>query len=354
MEKIKEIPFFFIIGRPRSGTTMLRTVFDSHPNVLIPMESSYILRLSGKYKNIKNWTDDIKASFYHDLFNKKDKINQWPLNKEKLRHDLMSVAPESNYSTICKTVHSNYQSAFRKEEILTIGDKMPKYAVKADNLMKLFPDCFIIHIIRDYRDHLYSMLKVDFSHSIVPEIIYQWKYSALLMEKLKTKFPERIYTVRYEDFVNNTNAEFSNICHFLNIPFQSEALYFHTQAEKIKSQYNQELFDKVQQSLLNPIDNRRTNLWTEKLSKKCLITADIIAWKTALKYHYQPKNTKTDFKTIVSVWIKILVIRSYYMIFNLTQLLPSPFRKIARPLLPKLYTIYYFLFPGDKNSNFKS
>ncbi len=36
--KVKSLPFFFIIGRPRSGTTLLRTLFDVHPNVIIPLE----------------------------------------------------------------------------------------------------------------------------------------------------------------------------------------------------------------------------------------------------------------------------------------------------------------------------
>jgi hypothetical protein len=40
-EKINNTPFFFIIGRSRSGTTLLMTMYDAHPNVIIPFESPY-------------------------------------------------------------------------------------------------------------------------------------------------------------------------------------------------------------------------------------------------------------------------------------------------------------------------
>ena len=38
MGKGKKIGFFFIIGRARSGTTLLRSMFDAHPNVILPDE----------------------------------------------------------------------------------------------------------------------------------------------------------------------------------------------------------------------------------------------------------------------------------------------------------------------------
>ena len=41
INKIKELPIFFIVGSPRSGTTMLRTIFDAHPNVSIPLENPF-------------------------------------------------------------------------------------------------------------------------------------------------------------------------------------------------------------------------------------------------------------------------------------------------------------------------
>ena len=36
IEKVRNVPMFFILGRPRTGSTLLRTLFDAHPGVIIP------------------------------------------------------------------------------------------------------------------------------------------------------------------------------------------------------------------------------------------------------------------------------------------------------------------------------
>ena len=166
--KISHIPFFFVIGRARSGTTMLRSMLDAHPNVIIPFESPYIVVLHKRFSKITNWTKEDLLEFHDSLYSINWKFNAWNINKKKLKTDLLSRIGENSYSTICKVVHSNYISTFPKEEIKLIGDKTPKYAVKLELLLKLFPDAKYVHIIRDYRAQLYSMLKVNFLHSIIP------------------------------------------------------------------------------------------------------------------------------------------------------------------------------------------
>ncbi|NQU34666.1 MAG: sulfotransferase [Bacteroidetes bacterium] len=52
MEQLNKIPFFFVVGRPRSGTTLLRTLFDAHPNVSFPPECQFIINLYPKYGKI--------------------------------------------------------------------------------------------------------------------------------------------------------------------------------------------------------------------------------------------------------------------------------------------------------------
>ena len=39
--------FPFIVGSPRSGTTLLRAMFDSHPELAIPPESYFVVGLAG-------------------------------------------------------------------------------------------------------------------------------------------------------------------------------------------------------------------------------------------------------------------------------------------------------------------
>jgi hypothetical protein len=345
---IKEFSFFFIIGRARSGTTMLRSMFDAHPNVIIPFESPYIFLLRRKYSKIKIWSKEKLLEFYDDLFNTTWKFQAWDINKEKLKEDLLKCEGENDYFTICKTVHFNYISVFKKENIKVIGDKSPKYALKIDTLVKLFPEARFIHIIRDYRDQLHSSLKVDFLDSIVPEILYQWKYSAELLNRFKKSNPDKIFSIRYEDLVKDPAKGFSQMCNFLNIPYFESSLDFYKKENEIKNQINLEIFNRVQTSLFNPIDDSRIDRWKGNLNDKQLRMADLIAGKTGEMYDYPRSEIKWNFRTSIEIYLKLTLVRFYYFYQFILQHLPVKNRRRIKNLVPKLSVIYYKLFPNDK------
>jgi len=347
---IKEFPFFFIIGRSRSGTTMLRSMFDAHPNVIIPFESPYIFLLRRKYCKIKIWSKEILLEFYNDLFNTTWKFQIWDIDKEKLKEDLLKCEGKNDYFTICKTVHLNYISVFKKENIKVIGDKTPKYAVKIDTLIRLFPEARFIHIIRDYRDQLHSSLKVDFLDSIIPEILYQWKYSAVLVKKIKAKYPDKIFSIRYEDLVKDPARGFSEICNFLNIPYFESSLDFYKKENEIKNQINLELFNRVQTSLFKPIDDSRIDRWKGNLNEQQLKIADLIAGKTGEMYDYHRSEIKGNFRTKIEICFRLFLVRLYYFYQFILQHLPVGLKRKIKAHVPPLGVIYYKLFPKDKIS----
>ena len=102
-EKISIPPLFFIIGRSRSGTTLLRTMLDMHQNITVPNECTFILQLSEKYKNVKKWTTTIIEEFTIDL------KSTWlfenlKINNELLNKKINSLGPTLTYSEVCRQV----------------------------------------------------------------------------------------------------------------------------------------------------------------------------------------------------------------------------------------------------------
>ena len=67
IKNIESLPLFFIIGRPRSGTTLLKTLFDAHPNVNIPIECPVFMALHNRYGETKYWSKNTLSLFYNDL-----------------------------------------------------------------------------------------------------------------------------------------------------------------------------------------------------------------------------------------------------------------------------------------------
>ena len=52
MRTLDRIPIFFIVGRPRSGTTLLRALFETNPNVCFPPECQFIINIYPEYGNL--------------------------------------------------------------------------------------------------------------------------------------------------------------------------------------------------------------------------------------------------------------------------------------------------------------
>jgi len=59
---------FFIVGRGRSGTTLLRLLLDTHPKISVAPEAQFIMNLYGKYAGVTEWDDDRILAFYNDLW----------------------------------------------------------------------------------------------------------------------------------------------------------------------------------------------------------------------------------------------------------------------------------------------
>ena len=109
IEKIRETPMFFIIGRPRTGSTLLRTLFDAHPNVIIPQEWPMLLLLHLRFREIEYWDKPKLEMFYQALFQPLRipfwTIRNWPAIDLELLHDnILRCEGKQSLETLLKVV----------------------------------------------------------------------------------------------------------------------------------------------------------------------------------------------------------------------------------------------------------
>lgn len=309
--KITKTPVFFIIGRPRSGTTLLRHLFDAHPNIIIPTECIFILALSKTYKHKKKFDKQTLINFLTDLRQTKS-FDTLSLNNELLEKNILSADENINYSELCKLVHASYISVHDKNEIKIIGDKNPAYSNENfSRIFSLFPDSKYIHIVRDYRDHIVSMLTANFNFPSPAFITLAWKKSLLLINRYKQKFPDNFYTLRYEDFVVKPEDQFERMCSFLNIPYQADVFNFINKKEEYYNHQPSIQFEQLHKSLFFPVTHNHVGIWHSYLSGRDLAVIEKISGKVAEEYGY----TKTTNKSNISILFTILKWRLLYNIF---------------------------------------
>ncbi|HXU28099.1 MAG TPA: sulfotransferase, partial [Bacteroidia bacterium] len=199
IDEIDSLPFLFIVGRSRSGTTLLQTMLDANPHVILPLESKLIIFLKKKYFHVEIWTTKLIDEFIADLYTEKDFSRSWFVDKEKLRDTILSFPLNKlSFKKLCKIIYLSYNSPFKKKTILLIGDKKPLHSLFIKDLVQVFPEAKFIHIIRDYRDNIVSNRK-SFMHKNVAHLAHSWKSFNIAIDKEKQKNESNFYTIKYED-----------------------------------------------------------------------------------------------------------------------------------------------------------
>lgn len=289
IENIDSLPFFFIVGRQRSGTTLLQSLLNAHPNVVVPIESTFIMSLYSNYASIKTWDKKIVRAFCDDL-GLIPSLHAWHIKKEDLFNLAIQIKNPS-YSSLCKAVFLCYHEALQKNKIMLIGDKNPGNSLFLHELGRLFPVAKFIWIVRDYRAQINSMLKVNFEAHIISSLAARWKDVNKEIVRYQSIYPDKIMLVKYEDFVREQEAWFQKTCDFLKIEYTDIVFSKRVEMSKHNSYYLDEYFT----SIKKPITNELSYAWKKEMDKKLIRTAEHITGAFGLKFGYKQLYKKRAF-----------------------------------------------------------
>ncbi len=240
-------PPIFIIGCPRSGTTLVRNMLDSHPNICCGPEMHLISKISDFDQDIMEIWERLKI--YKVAVEEKNK---------RLR-EIFEIFPET------------YMNSKKKERW---AEKTPNNFYYLDFIDKLFPNCQFIHIIRDGRD-VVSSFKRRWGHRAIYIGIKEWNKTIDLTFKYRKKIKkERYLEIRYEDLVNKPKIETKKITDFLNEKWSNSMLEHH----KFKHDY---WFNK--QTKKN-IDTRKEKKPMRHSPSKPVFSSSVDRWKKDLNF----------------------------------------------------------------------
>ena len=272
----------FIVGAPRSGTTLLQYMLRSHPNICFPTgESHFIIPL---YRNVKIFSDLKKPEnirrvleamyqqssdfFDTDLHGIKFDINE-------LTEQLMDEGKSNSMAEIISTLFEKNAIAEGK---LRWGDKTPYYLLHMEKLLNMFPSAQFIHIIRDGRDCALSMFerKHDFR---VYNTFFAAKYWEIYVEcgrRIGKGFGDKIYhEVHYEDLLDAPESKIKEICAFLNEPYSDNILNYKKSGEAGKTPLLQQSIQKGNKAK-----------WREKMTAKQISIFESAVSHTLTEFGY--------------------------------------------------------------------
>lgn len=186
----------FIIGYPRSGTSLLRVILDSHLDISIGPEIKFLQKIIRKYP--MTFADFLEVS-------KREKTDyQFSID------DCKNIYNKStNWNSLLEN-WCNLYSSKRGKKIW--GDKTPQSYKYLLPLIKAFPDAMYIYIVRNPFDVMGSMISKGWYKR--PKSILAWCYSNFISTRLKTK--NNLF-IRYEDFADNPQKHVEIILNKINL-----------------------------------------------------------------------------------------------------------------------------------------
>jgi len=230
----------FIAGIHKSGTSLLRSLLDGHPDLfVIPFESHYF-QLSG------HWVDNEYQFKLPNKYNQSQIINAFVslINfyntsenylgdadlREKISIEDFKQYFIDNYFKFDKesekiSVYFNaiHMSLFKKPipTNIRVVEKSVENAEFALELYHYFPDAKFIHIIRNPYSNIVSLRKaksVKHNYPLINRIIRTFYNNYYFLYKNK-KIIKNYYVLKYEDLILEPKTHIQKICKFLEIEY---------------------------------------------------------------------------------------------------------------------------------------
>jgi tetratricopeptide (TPR) repeat protein len=203
----------FVIGMPRSGTTLIEQILASHPAVYGGGELQDFDRLA------------------HQLRGADGSVLRHPEDTQTMTPNQMRALGEAYVAELQRRAPAAWR----------VTDKMPANFLFAGLIHLALPDARIIHVVRDPRDtclSCYSKLftaEQNFTYDLGELGRYYRKYAALMAHWRDVLPPDRIFEVRYEDVVADLEKSARRLVAHCGLAWDPNCIAFHEARRPVRT-----------------------------------------------------------------------------------------------------------------------
>jgi Sulfotransferase family len=243
---VMERKYFFILGSPRSGTTMLQMALNRHSRVAIPPETAFFTMVTrsrrGQALHRRRIREDLRIAFLD------------PPRREPAGD---AAAIRERYALL----HELYLESIGRPGVTHAGEKSPEHTRRVATILRSFPDARLVLIHRDGRDVALSLSRVRWMPRDVEVGFALWLHYTALLQRIRRERPEQVHIVRYEDLVRAPASELAKVLGFLGLDDEPDVSLGSGNREGVlrhELSYKSHAFD--------PISADRVATWREGLS----------------------------------------------------------------------------------------
>jgi hypothetical protein len=210
----------FVVGCPRSGTTLLQTVLDSHPSLSVPYEADLLVDIPlGLGSRHASAAEALSLAAAHPSCG----VHRFDTGAARTACADLGITDAAGAMRVLAASQALARGKKRW------GTKTPKAILYLAELARIYPDAQFVHVVRDGRDSASSQARV-FHYSAVQGALL-WRTALRAGRRAGPELgPDRYLEVRLEDFLSSPEEQARRMCVFLGEDFDQSLLDFNTTA----------------------------------------------------------------------------------------------------------------------------
>ena len=271
----------FLVGCPRSGTTLLQQMLDAHPAVAIAPETHFMHYFWDRRDSYGNL--NIESNYQKILDNLTDlpEFSEMGLSEAYFRS--AAITNSRNYGALLSLLLEQFAN---HRNVKVVGEKTPNHVLYLPILKKFFPSARFVHIVRDPRAVVNSWRSVPWSNGNLTQDAQAWRAHVAAPRRCNDEVKSALFTLSYEKLVREPEAVLHSLCEFLELEFTPQMLTYH--------QTNSPLVNVSREpwkaGAVKPVSHAPLYRWQTQLSPEAIAEIEAVTWWEMRHYGYQAQT----------------------------------------------------------------
>jgi len=203
----------FIVGVQRSGTTLLASLLNNHPDITVAQKATGFRIVTAINNMYDVWP--------HNLQFEKEVILKWLIENDvndRLR-ELLDLENFANYTTIQELLAGSIQKKLVSNGKQLWVDKAPNLQHYVNDVALLMPRAKFLHIVRDGRANADSMSRRSYRHlKLSAQHWLDGNVQGVVNQQIMGS--DHYLIIRYEDLLAQPEATLRTVCDFVGVDFK--------------------------------------------------------------------------------------------------------------------------------------
>lgn len=274
-------------GSVRSGTTLLRVMLQSHPDIAIPREIHLTLgafRRRHRFGDLRK--DKNRIALIEWLIRSGNGFERLLLDEDEAREALMAAPP-----TIGSFVGTLLRMYADRHGARRFGDKRPLNVNGFPAVFAMFPDVQFVDMVRDPRAVIASVRKLgwldQWHGGSIPKALDAWVRAVHSGIKIENRYgDDQYFRLLYEDLLNEPEATLLRLCRYANLDEEhlERMLRFHETDHEIPPRMRERFHPLID----TPLKRGANERWRSALSEEEIAFIETAAGAEMQRFGYEP------------------------------------------------------------------